>query len=337
MTDVPILTLLVALPPARCGAAAGAARPRRRQRRDGALGRAGACRWSRSCCRSACGPGSTLGRRPRLPVRRACTPGSRAFGIRLPPRRRRHQPVAGAADDVPDAARAARLVGRRSTSASASSSRLHAAARDRHDRRLRRARPLPLLRVLGGDAASRCTSSSAIWGGDRRLYAAIKFFLYTLVGSLLMLVAILCLYLAAPARPPARYSFDLRDALRSCASPATQQLLAASSPSRSAFAIKVPLFPFHTWLPDAHVEAPTAGSVILAGVLLKMGTYGLIRFAFPLFPRGREALRAAARRARGDRHRLRRAGRDGADRTSRSWSPTPRSATWASSCSASPR
>ena len=75
-----------------------------------------------------------------------------------------------------------------------------------------------------------------------------------------------------------------------------------------AFAIKVPMFPFHTWLPDAHVEAPTAGSVILAGVLLKMGTYGFLRFAIPLFPRRGHALRAARRRPRRDRHRLRRAG-----------------------------
>ena len=79
-----------------------------------------------------------------------------------------------------------------------------------------------------------------------------------------------------------------------------------------AFAIKVPLFPFHTWLPDAHVEAPTAGSVILAGVLLKMGTYGLVRFAFPLFPEAARVLRAVSRRARRHRHHLRRARRDGA-------------------------
>ena len=81
-----------------------------------------------------------------------------------------------------------------------------------------------------------------------------------------------------------------------------------------AFAIKVPLFPFHTWLPDAHVEAPTAGSVILAGVMLKMGTYGLLRFAFPLFPNAAHVLRAVHRRPRGHRHHLRRAGRDGAAR-----------------------
>ena len=120
-----------------------------------------------------------------------------------------------------------------------------------------------------------------IWGYDRRIYAALKFMLYTMAGSVLMLLAILSLaYLHSTAT--GAYSFDLL------------QLYALQIPPRHqfwfflafalAFAIKVPLFPFHTWLPDAHVEAPTAGSVILAGVLLKMGTYGLVRFAFPLFP-----------------------------------------------------
>jgi hypothetical protein len=99
-----------------------------------------------------------------------------------------------------------------------------------------------------------------------------------------------------------------------------------------AFAVKVPLFPFHTWLPDAHVEAPTAGSVILAGVLLKMGTYGLVRFAFPLFPQAAGILRADARRARRRRHHLRRAGRDGAARHEEARSPTRASAISASSC-----
>jgi NADH-quinone oxidoreductase subunit M len=124
-----------------------------------------------------------------------------------------------------------------------------------------------------------------IWGYDRRIYAAIKFILYTMAGSVLMLLAILGLaYLHSVAH--GRYSFDLQ---------LLYQLAPGGHLSRQAqfwfflafalaFAIKVPLFPFHTWLPDAHVEAPTAGSVILAGVLLKMGTYGLVRFAFPLFP-----------------------------------------------------
>src|SRR3954451_6816270 len=118
-----------------------------------------------------------------------------------------------------------------------------------------------------------------IWGGERRVYAAIKFFIYTAVGSLLMLVGILALYFTY-------HTFDY---------PALLQALTANPLATGAetlifvafaiaFCIKVPLFPVHTWLPDAHTEAPTAGSVILAGVLLKMGTYGLLRFNLALFP-----------------------------------------------------
>ncbi|HMD34842.1 MAG TPA: NADH-quinone oxidoreductase subunit M [Vicinamibacterales bacterium] len=121
-----------------------------------------------------------------------------------------------------------------------------------------------------------------IWGYDRRIYASIKFILYTMAGSVLMLLAILGLAYQAAAVPGGHVTFDL-ETLYGLSLPAHLQFwffLAFAL----AFAIKVPLFPFHTWLPDAHVEAPTAGSVILAGVLLKMGTYGLLRFAFPLFP-----------------------------------------------------
>ncbi|MGB7281846.1 MAG: NADH-quinone oxidoreductase subunit M [Candidatus Acidiferrum sp.] len=120
-----------------------------------------------------------------------------------------------------------------------------------------------------------------IWGHERRIYAAIKFVLYTMAGSILMLVGILWLYNATG-------TFDLptiQQALQNGAlvlRPQTETLLFLAF--FLAFAIKVPLFPFHTWLPDAHVEAPTAGSVMLAGVLLKMGTYGMIRFCLPLFP-----------------------------------------------------
>ncbi|MDR1989985.1 MAG: NADH-quinone oxidoreductase subunit M [Acidobacteriaceae bacterium] len=120
-----------------------------------------------------------------------------------------------------------------------------------------------------------------IWGYDRRIYASLKFLLYTMAGSVLMLLAILGLAWLHQTTAGS-YSFDLL-ALYSLPIPEHLQFwffLAFAL----AFAIKVPLFPFHTWLPDAHVEAPTAGSVILAGVLLKMGTYGLVRFAFPLFP-----------------------------------------------------
>jgi NADH-quinone oxidoreductase subunit M len=120
-----------------------------------------------------------------------------------------------------------------------------------------------------------------IWGYDQRIYAAIKFMLYTMAGSVLMLIAILGLaYLHQAAT--GSYSFDLLELYGLELNEQTQFWFFLAF--ALAFAIKVPLFPFHTWLPDAHVQAPTAGSVILAGVLLKMGTYGLVRFAFPLFP-----------------------------------------------------
>jgi NADH-quinone oxidoreductase subunit M len=121
-----------------------------------------------------------------------------------------------------------------------------------------------------------------VWGGARRVYAAIKFVLYTLTGSVLMLVAILALYFRHGAAT-GTYTFDL-PVLAQFVLPAglAQDLMFLAF--AVAFAIKVPMFPFHTWLPDAHVEAPTAGSVILAGVLLKMGTYGFLRFCLPLFP-----------------------------------------------------
>jgi NADH-quinone oxidoreductase subunit M len=120
-----------------------------------------------------------------------------------------------------------------------------------------------------------------IWGHDRRIYAAVKFVLYTMAGSILMLVGILWLYNATG-------TFDLVEIQRALQTgslvPAPQTEMLLFLAFFVAFAIKVPLFPLHTWLPDAHVEAPTAGSVILAGVLLKMGTYGMMRFCLPLFP-----------------------------------------------------
>ena len=120
-----------------------------------------------------------------------------------------------------------------------------------------------------------------VWGGPRRIYAALKFFLYTMAGSVLMLVAILWLYFhnrAVTGVP----TFDLEAFYALPLEPAQQTWLFLAF--ALAFAIKVPMFPLHTWLPDAHVEAPTAGSVILAAVLLKMGTFGYVRFAMPLFP-----------------------------------------------------
>jgi len=127
-----------------------------------------------------------------------------------------------------------------------------------------------------------------VWGGPRRVYAAVKFILYTVAGSLLMLVAILYLYFAYHGAH-GEFTFDLLKLYQTPLGRTAQCWLFAAF--ALAFAIKVPMFPFHTWLPDAHVEAPTAGSVILAGVLLKMGTYGFVRFAMPLFP---EATRAFA-------------------------------------------
>ena len=122
-----------------------------------------------------------------------------------------------------------------------------------------------------------------IWGGERRIYASLKFFIYTMVGSLLMLVAILYLGLQAadPVTGTPNFSYD---AVMSSLTITGSTALWLFGAFFLAFAVKVPMFPFHTWLPDAHVEAPTAGSVILAGIMLKMGTYGFIRFAVPLFP-----------------------------------------------------
>jgi NADH-quinone oxidoreductase subunit M len=118
-----------------------------------------------------------------------------------------------------------------------------------------------------------------VWGSDRRLYAAIKFFLYTLVGSVIMLVSVLALYFKAGGN-----TFDVPTLLSAASKFDTSTQVLLFWGFFFAFAVKVPMFPFHTWLPDAHTEAPTAGSVILAGVLLKMGTYGFIRFSLPLLP-----------------------------------------------------
>jgi len=120
-----------------------------------------------------------------------------------------------------------------------------------------------------------------VWGGQNRLYAAIKFFLYTFVGSLLMLVGIIVMYLKTG-------TFDIQ-VLSNQAYPYKLQLLLFWA-FFAAFAVKVPMFPVHTWLPDAHTEAPTAGSVILAAILIKMGAYGFLRFSIPMFPEAAKAM-----------------------------------------------
>lgn len=120
-----------------------------------------------------------------------------------------------------------------------------------------------------------------IWGGKRKIYATIKFVLFTMFGSLLMLVAIFYLY-STYYKATGIYSFNIFDLYKLVLNPQIQIWLFLAF--ALAFAIKVPMFPFHTWLPDAHVQAPTAGSVILAAVLLKMGAYGFLRFAIPMFP-----------------------------------------------------
>ena len=125
-----------------------------------------------------------------------------------------------------------------------------------------------------------------VWGNERRLYAAIKFFLYTLAGSVIMLLAILALYLNCAKTLPqgAIGTFDIPTLLAAAQQFPDSLKVWLFWGFFFAFAIKVPMFPFHTWLPDAHAEAPTAGSVVLAGVLLKMGTYGFLRFSLPLLP-----------------------------------------------------
>ncbi|MBA3579574.1 MAG: NADH-quinone oxidoreductase subunit M [Gemmatimonadaceae bacterium] len=121
-----------------------------------------------------------------------------------------------------------------------------------------------------------------IWGGERRIYASLKFFIYTMVGSILMLVGIIYIGIQAGSPITGAPDFSYAAALGQSFSPAASFWLFGAF--FLAFAVKVPMFPFHTWLPDAHVEAPTAGSVILASIMLKMGTFGFLRFALPLFP-----------------------------------------------------
>ena len=150
-----------------------------------------------------------------------------------------------------------------------------------------------------------------IWGGERRIYATLKFVLYTAFGSILMLAAVIYLVYALNESTGVT-SFAFADLYRAELPVDVQTLLLAAF--GLSFAIKVPMVPLHTWLPDAHVEAPTAGSVILAGVLLKMGTYGFMKLGFPLFPDATRLFVPAHHDAVGARHRLRRLPRARPDR-----------------------
>ena len=165
-----------------------------------------------------------------------------------------------------------------------------------------------------------------IWGSANRLYSAIKFFLYTLVGSVVMLLGILALYFYNHSVTGV-YTFDITQFQQAERCPFDLQWWVFLA-FFLGFAIKVPMFPFHTWLPDAHTDAPTAGSVILAAVLLKMGTYGFIRFSLPILPDATRAfvpmMVAALRSSASSTARWSRWRR----RTGSGWSRTRRSATW---------
>ena len=142
-----------------------------------------------------------------------------------------------------------------------------------------------------------------VWGGKRRVYAAFKFFLYTLAGSLLMLLGIMAMYWTAGTT-------DIEKLLHTPFAPNVQFWLWLAF--FASFAVKMPMWPVHTWLPDAHVEAPTAGSVILAGILLKMGGYGFLRFSLPMFPDASAYFAPLVFALVRRRHRLHLAGRAGA-------------------------
>ena len=143
----------------------------------------------------------------------------------------------------------------------------------------------------------------AVWGHEKRVYAAIKFFIFTQVSGLLMLVAIVALVFIH-GRATGVYTFDFTQLLGTQMASSTAFVLMLGF--FFAFAVKLPAWPLHTWLPDAHTEAPTAGSVLLAGVLIKIGAYGMLRFMVPLFPDAVRDFRTVALDPRRDRHHLRR-------------------------------
>ena len=164
-------------------------------------------------------------------------------------------------------------------------------------------------------------------GVENRKYAATKFFLYTAAGSAFLLASSLVLGVPAPGRHRAA-TFDFRELAAWNGLSGTAEVLLFIG-FMAAFAIKAPLFPFHTWLPDVHTEAPTAGSVVLAGVIIKMGAFGFVRFSFELFPQASVDLAPLAG-ARDHRHPVRRDRCRDADRLETRRSRTRRSRTWAS-------
>ena len=167
-----------------------------------------------------------------------------------------------------------------------------------------------------------------IWGHERRIYAAIKFFIFTQISGLLMLVAIVALYVVH-GRATGVYTFDYVQLWARRSSPTTAWWLMLGF--FGAFAVKLPVVPVHTWLPDAHTEAPTAGSVVLAGLLLKTGAYGLLRFVLPLFRGRRRAALPHGHRARRRSASCTARCSPSARPTSSGSSPTRASATWGSS------
>jgi NADH-quinone oxidoreductase subunit M len=148
-----------------------------------------------------------------------------------------------------------------------------------------------------------------VWGGDNRQYASLKFFLYTMFGSALMLVSFIALFVITKnnSATPELATFKFQWFLENGAGVAKNTAIWIFAGMFIGFAVKVPMFPFHTWLPDAHTEAPTQGSVILAAILLKLGTYGFVRIALPFLPQAGRQVGTDHRRARRDRHHLRRA------------------------------
>ena len=274
------------------------ARPRARSSRRSCSRRSPA-RWP-----STCWPQFDSARR-RLPVRRPTTTWISDLGISLAPRRRRHlavpawcspgscsrSPCSAPKPDHDEKAYYAWLLRARWPAASACSCSLDLVLFFVFFEIVL----VPMYFLIGG------------WGHGNRIYAATKFFLYTMFGSAFMLVGIVALAVPAPAgrrrhRSPSTSSRSRQRPGHLGRAPAA----GSSCRFAIAFAVKVPLFPLHTWLPDAHTEAPTAGSVILAGVMLKLGTYGFLRFGLYLFPEASQLGRPGAADARRHRHHLRR-------------------------------